>query len=109
MTQRRDRGAGIEEVLEDPADVGIVTEVLGCPPAGHHHRNIIGRVTWANATSACHERPGFSVYVSRPSTKSWTTNCKVFTVGGDVDLVSLLQQALVGVHHFEILGCVAGQ
>jgi hypothetical protein len=28
---------------------------------------------------------------------------------GDVDLVSLLQQALVGVHHFEILGGVAGQ
>jgi len=110
VAQRRNRGTDIEEVLEDPTDVGIVAEVLGSPPAGHHHRNIIGRIHVGECDIGRPRRPGFSVYVSKPSTKSWTTNCKVFTVGAAISTwYPSSSKALVGVHHFEILGSVAGQ
>src|ERR1700722_17444270 len=44
VKKRPPRGTGREEMLEDPTDVAIVAQVLGCPAAGHHHRNIIGGV-----------------------------------------------------------------
>jgi transcriptional regulator with XRE-family HTH domain len=40
--------------------------------------------TSANATSAGQLCPGFSVYVSKPSTKSCTTNCSCFFVGAAI-------------------------
>jgi hypothetical protein len=97
-------------VLEDPADVGIVAEVLGCPPAGHHHRNIIGRVHVGECDIG---RPRVAQLLGvRIEAVNEVVDDELQRLHGrcgDVDLVSLLQQALVGVHHFEILGGVAGQ
>jgi hypothetical protein len=100
----------VEEVLDDALEVGVVADVLGRAPARHDDRRIACRVDVREREISV---PGVArllgVGVVAVDEVVDDELQLLLRGGGDLDLVTILEQPLVGVQHFERLRGVAGE
>jgi hypothetical protein len=105
-----DRILALHEVPNDALHVGVVADVLGRPAAGDDHGDVVGRVHVREGDVGGPGVPGLLGVGVVAVHEVVHHELELLDRGrGDVDLVSLFEQALVGVHHLEGLGGVTGE
>jgi len=110
VAKLRDRLVLRHEVPHDPLDIRIVADVLGRPPAGDDQGHIVRRVDVREGDIG---RPGVPGLLGVGVVAvDEVVDHELELLGrwrGDVDLVALFEQALVGVHDLQRLRGVAGE
>jgi hypothetical protein len=104
-----DRLVGVEEGLEDLAQLRVVAQVLGGPSAGDHHGRVLAGFHLRERQV---RRPGVAGLLGvRVETRLEVVDDEAQLLaggGGDVDLVPLLAQTLVGVQDLQGFRRVSG-
>lgn len=104
-----DRLVGVEEGLEDLAELGVVAQILGGPAAGDDDGHVIAGVHLGEGQIG---RPGIAGFLGvgvEARLEVVDHELELLAGGGrDVDVVALLAEALVGVQDLQGLRGVAG-
>jgi hypothetical protein len=100
----------VEEVTDDPLDVGVVADVLRRATAGNDQSDVVAGLDVGERQIGLPGVAGLLRVGVEAVDEVVDDELKLLLLGGrHVDLVSLLQQPLVGVHHLEGLRGIAGQ
>ena len=110
VAQLRNRLLGLEEVPDDPLHVRVVADVLGCPAAGNHERDVVARIHVREGEVGVPGVAGLLRVGVVAVDEVMDDELELLPRGrGDLDVVAGLEQALVGVHDLERFRGVAGE
>ena len=100
----------VEEVADDPLNVAVIPDVLRSAPARNHDRGVVVRVDVFEREVGVPAIPGLLGIgvVARLEVMHHEVEL-LLAEGRDLDLVSLLLQPLIGIHHLQRLTRITGQ